>query len=1080
MSVIKRLKIMNIIDKTRLIGRIFLIMVLNMFFYWQASSQNYSVEGLYELNKEKLEKGASLKDSDLQNSLDSPVNLLTGAVDFDIPIYTIKTGDYSLPISLHYETSGFRLTEISSYIGLGWTINGLGFITKTIKDIPDNTLYGYSQNYGRLDYFFELDTIIYDNDKINLAELTNYNGFDKEPDIYSFNFPGHSGKFLFDKDNIIYMIPQQDLVISFNDNVFIITDELGNKYYFGEGTSKDNLDKYNNTPVWKTENEWTNGSSIAENDRFAYNYGTHCFELDKNYTTSWYLSKIKLASSNTEIVIEYEQEYIKAYIGSDETYMYGRCYEIDGTPSYVTKGWMALRYNRFKLIYEPRITRISWKQDNCELGSIDFVPSQEFRDDLQNQNARAIERINIKDSNTSVCTSFKLTHRQNMGNYSFKNSFRNRLFLEGLQIFDGNGNSLYYYQFSYNYSYNIYKNSAKIDYWGYYKHQGTTSECLLMKPTIYYYENGRNNPLYKSVYSVWRRSGENPTYVLDGNDLSPAIVNPNGIVNNNSSLFTLKSVKLPLGADIEFKYENNKFYFDSTDIIGPGVRVKEIIYKDRDFQYKTTYEYIGDNGKSSGRISEIPDFGYYNTTAFIESYHLHHYGSDKRNILTARQISTVSDMAGTSQANVRYGKVTVKNTQTGKTEYYHRLAFNAEDDSINIGDNTYIYRTPVKSVQYVQPAPNGQNVTISQYMPPHEDSFPKFTEPITSWCGNFLEQKVVYNKNNEIVESTHYKYSLKPSNKKASYLQSRFYIRYDTPWAILDENGVHYDYPYVLELVMLWGTNSYRTGVRRLDSIINIKYDGGIANRSVTTYKYYDNIDRKLFVKERSIQNSDGTIEKTHYTYPFNYSTSIMNNLTNNNIIATPVEEYVSSDGKITSGIYRKYGLFGTYIKPSKVYKLRADSPIANFNPSITSGTHDFRYENVMSLKYDNNSGNTIETIQEGDAVTTYVWGYHHSLLLAIVKNASSNVVASSLSCTMNELQAKTDSDELINIFNDLRDVLSGALITSYTYDASQNILSVTDPSGKTCKYEYDAASRLKITRDQDNNIVKSYDYHYK
>lgn len=604
------------------------------------------------------------------------------------------------------------------------------------------------------------------------------------------------------------------------------------------------------------------------------------------------------------------------------------------------------------------------------------------------------------------------------------------------------------------------------------------NECYLMKPTIYYYEDGYSNPLYKSVYSVWKRTGEQPTYTLQGNDMSPAIVNPNAAVSNNSSLFTLTTINMPLGARIEFKYENNKFHFDSKDILGPGVRVKKVIYKDGNNNYETTYEYLDNDGKSSGRIASIPDFGYLNTTAIIRRFHLHQSSDDERNIMTARQISTVSDMSGSSQANVRYGKVTVKNAQTGKTEYYNHLVFNAEDNSVCIGDNVYISRTPIKRAKYSQLTPYG-GVPSSENLP-HEDSFPKFTEPISSWCGNYLKKIIVYNIDNEIVESTEYNYSLKPSSIIVPYLQSRYYTRFDCPWAIIDEYGNAHDFPYVLQRDILWGTNSYRTGVRRLDSIVIIKYDGGIENRTVTAYKYYDNIGKKLFVKEKSIKNSDGMVEKTNYTYPFNYSTPLMDTLKKRNIIAKPVEEYVSINGKVTDGILREYDYFGTYVKPNKIYQLRTNTPLSSFSQSAPSGNQDQRYEEVMSLKYGNNSGNTIETTEEGNAVTTYVWGYHHSLLLAVVKNADNNTVISNLSCTMDELQNKTDSDELIHIFNNLRDNMPDALITSYTYDASQHPLSVTDPAGKTCKYEYDNASRLKIIRDQDNNIVKSYDYHYR
>lgn len=1064
------------INKTNNIRRIFLIMAFIVFFCCHASSQqNFSVEAMYELSKEKLEKGAGLKDN-VQSSLDSPVNLLTGAVDFDIPIYTIKIGDYSLPISLHYETSGFRVADIASAVGLGWTINGIGRISKTIKDAPDNNV-----GYDMISSLFGLDYLTTLQQFQDLIIITDCNGYDKEPDIYSYNFAGHSGNFLFDRDpnhDRIYMIPQQNLLVDYNNNVFTITDELGNTYYFGEGNSRDTVIHYSNIPLWKTESFWTNQAN--ESLRFAHSNAGQFFEDDKNYTISWYLSRIKLASANIDIFFDYALDEVEAYIGSDETYQYGLCYNLDNQYNN-TPDWMALRYNRYKLSKELRITSISWKQDNYELGHIDFIPAQEPRDDLQSPGAYAIAQIDIKDSNDNIYKSYKLAYIQNIGgnNFDFRTSFHKRLFLGWIQVFDESNNYMYSYQFTYNNNgFQCNKNTAKIDYWGYYKNMGyPNNECYLMKPTIYYYEDGYSNPLYKSVYSVWERTGEQPTYTLQGNDMSPAIVNPNAAVSNNSSLFTLTTINMPLGARIEFKYENNKFHFDSQDILGPGVRVKKVIYKDGNNNYETTYEYLDNDGKSSGRIASIPDFGYLNTTAIIRRFHLHQSSDDERNIMTARQISTVSDMSGSSQANVRYGKVTVKNAQTGKTEYYNHLVFNAEDNSVCIGDNVYISRTPIKRAKYSQLTPYG-GVPSSENLP-HEDSFPKFTEPISSWCGNYLKKIIVYNIDNEIVESTEYNYSLKPSNITVPYLQSRYYTRFDCPWAILDEYGNAYGFPYVLQRDILWGTNSYRTGIRRLDSIVNIKYDGGIENRTVTAYKYYDNIDRKLFVKEKSIKNSDGTVEKTNYTYPFNYNTELMRILTDNNMIATPIEEYVSKDGKVIDGTFKNYKYFGSYIKPNKVYKLRAASPLTNFSPSI-SGNQDARYEEVMSLKYDNTSGNTIETTEEGNAVTTYVWGYHHSLLLAVVKNADNNTVTSNLSCTMDELQNKTDSDELITIFNDLRRTLSDALITSYTYDASQHPLSVTDPAGKTCKYEYDNASRLKIIRDQDNNIVKSYDYHYR
>ena len=71
-----------------------------------------------------------------------PVGNYTGSLAFSIPIYTLVSGDLSLPISLDYQGNAIRVDQEATWVGLNWLLNAGGAITTTTSAC--STQYGES------------------------------------------------------------------------------------------------------------------------------------------------------------------------------------------------------------------------------------------------------------------------------------------------------------------------------------------------------------------------------------------------------------------------------------------------------------------------------------------------------------------------------------------------------------------------------------------------------------------------------------------------------------------------------------------------------------------------------------------------------------------------------------------------------------------------------------------------------------------------------------------------------------------------------------------------------------------------
>src|SRR5258706_10265539 len=124
----------------------------------------------------------------------------TGVVPVNIPLYTIKTAKLEFPISLSYHASGIKVEEEASYVGLGWTLNASGVITRQIKDKPDEDGYGFLVTGKSLPYYNDIS-------RPNFGPGIGTTGYadsiknwyqgslDKEPDLFNVISANLTGEF---------------------------------------------------------------------------------------------------------------------------------------------------------------------------------------------------------------------------------------------------------------------------------------------------------------------------------------------------------------------------------------------------------------------------------------------------------------------------------------------------------------------------------------------------------------------------------------------------------------------------------------------------------------------------------------------------------------------------------------------------------------------------------------------------------------------------------------------------------------------------------------------------------------------
>ena len=192
--------------------------------------------------------------SSLGNFGFNPIDKYTGTANVSIPIHTINLDGLAIPLNLNYNTGGVKVSQESSWAGLGWNLGSGGFITNEINGFDDtkNSVSPTGGSTGNPLGYIHTKEYLTRNHPTYQLEITsedeaalvtaNQNGGprDVEPDIFTATLFGTSVKFTLDKLGQGETIATANVIgstlrtVEFdtNDLSFEIVDENGFTYYF--------------------------------------------------------------------------------------------------------------------------------------------------------------------------------------------------------------------------------------------------------------------------------------------------------------------------------------------------------------------------------------------------------------------------------------------------------------------------------------------------------------------------------------------------------------------------------------------------------------------------------------------------------------------------------------------------------------------------------------------------------------------------------------------------------------------------------------------------------------------------------
>ncbi|MGC3946362.1 MAG: hypothetical protein QM762_17890 [Chryseolinea sp.] len=443
-----------------------------------------------------------------------PVNLSNGLVDISIPIFEIKSGGIKMPISLSYHSGGVKAYDIASVVGLGWSLNAGGAITRSINGLPDESNRGILYNpipdqFDPGQYF-----------ACFLAHLSDpYNAADGQSDNFFYNLNGSSGKFVFKEVPSngspweIVTIPAKPvkITVSTDFNAFTIVDEDGTTYEFASPES---------TQVM--------GNIGAISD---------C-------NTAWYLSKITSPNKTDQIIFSYSasSHIVTLTGGNSMTERDQPQYSLTSRVSYSKTGTTSTHQpiHLEEIIFNNGKVTFDYKQDRVDVtGGLRLSDINVFQQ--QSGGYTKIKQFKLSQSYFEA-TNVQISQVAHLLNPDLNpDVFKKRLRLDSISelgFYGGVQHDIPPYKFTYEGGQFPYYGTTAQDFTGLYN--GATGNKNLL-----FYDMGSDN----NGYRIAKEFGAN-------RDVNPS----------TAKVGTLKRIDFPTGGYTEFQIEPNKVETSWTNI----------------------------------------------------------------------------------------------------------------------------------------------------------------------------------------------------------------------------------------------------------------------------------------------------------------------------------------------------------------------------------------------------------------------------------------------------------------------------------------------------------------------------------